>query len=79
MHTHGIAHLDVKPEKTLFRYAPEKGRPIEPVLIDFGVAARTKSPYTSGGSLHTMKPEQLRQTRGGLSGKGRIYVRDKAG
>lgn len=66
MHSHGVAHLDVKPENILFRYPSEKDHPIEPVLIDFGVAARTKSPRTAGGSLHTMAPEQLRHTRGEL-------------
>jgi eukaryotic-like serine/threonine-protein kinase len=66
LHSNGIAHLDIKPENILFRYELKTESPIEPVLIDFGVAARTKSPRTSGGSLHTMAPEQLRNVRGEL-------------
>lgn len=74
LHAHGIAHLDVKPENILFRYGSVRGMSIEPVLIDFGVAARTKNPRTTGGSLHTMAPEQLRQTRGELPPESPIDV-----
>jgi serine/threonine-protein kinase len=64
LHRQGVAHLDIKPENVLFRVAPHEGKLIDPVLIDFGVAARTKSPRASGGSLHTMAPEQLKMARG---------------
>lgn len=66
IHSRNIAHLDVKPENILFRYTPQRGTPIEPVLIDFGVAARSKECKPQGGSLHTMAPEHLRQMRGEL-------------
>lgn len=74
IHQHEIAHLDIKPENILFRYEVEAGRSIEPVLIDFGVAARVKAPRTVGGSLHTMAPEQLRQTRGELPPEEQVDV-----
>ncbi len=64
LHSQGVIHLDIKPENILFRYNPEIDASIEPVLIDFGVAARSKSLHTVGGSLHTMAPEHIRHTRG---------------
>lgn len=67
LHQQGIAHLDIRPENVLFRYRTENGAPIAPALIDFSVAARVKSIRLSGGSLHTVAPEQLRQARGELS------------
>lgn len=64
MHQNSFAHLDIKPENILLRYPLSKEHPVDPVLIDFGIAANTKSPNANGGgSLVTMAPERLRQTR----------------
>ena len=65
IHSRGIAHLDVKPANILFRYKHEPRALIDPVLIDFGIAARTKKVVRPrGGSLHVMAPEHLQETRG---------------
>jgi len=64
MHQKSYAHLDIKPENILLRYPLSKDTPVDPVLIDFGIAANTKLPNANGGgSLVTMAPERLRQTR----------------
>ena len=66
LHQCNVIHLDLKPENVLFRNKPEEGNLIEPVIIDFGVAARSKGAHALGGSLHTMAPEHIRQMRGEL-------------
>lgn len=67
IHSIGIAHLDIKPENILLRHSLKHNNPIEPVLIDFGVAANTKDPKASGGTLVTMAPEYIRKLRGELA------------
>lgn len=64
LHHNHVFHLDIKPDNILFRFIVEEHTPIDPVVIDFGVAARIKSLRPTGGSLHTMAPEQLKQARG---------------
>ena len=60
--TVNIAHLDIKPENIMFRYPLEKHNPLEPVLIDFGVAA-LQGERASGGTLPTMSPEYIEKAR----------------
>jgi serine/threonine-protein kinase len=66
-HSHGVAHMDIKPENILMRYPLVKNARIEPVLIDFGVAAQTKQVSATGGTLITMAPEYIRKMRGQLA------------
>lgn len=64
-HTHKsqIAHLDVKTENIVMRFPLKRGNPVEPVLIDFGVAANIKEIQTDSGSLAFMPPERLAQVQ----------------
>lgn len=64
IHSQGITHMDIKPENVLFRQAVVKGAAIEPVLIDFGVAAHTKEANATGGTLLSMAPEYIRRIKG---------------
>ena len=60
LHERGYAHLDVKAENILFKYPLRKGALIQPVLLDFGVAAQNKQGVeTTGGTLLIMAPERL--------------------
>ncbi|MCE7987770.1 MAG: serine/threonine protein kinase [Caldilinea sp. CFX5] len=60
LHAHDCVHRDLKPENILFR-TPPPPNPIpgelQPVLIDFGIAARTGEPKLVSGSLLWMAPE----------------------
>ena len=53
-----IAHLDIKPENIMFRHPLTRTSPLEPVLIDFGVAVM-KGGRSGGGTLPTMPPDYL--------------------
>jgi serine/threonine protein kinase len=64
LHNRKIYHLDVKPENIIFRHPLEKGARIEPVLIDFGVASRSRLGDASGGSIMSMAPEYLERAQG---------------
>jgi eukaryotic-like serine/threonine-protein kinase len=64
LHSMKIAHLDIKPENVLLRSPLVKGAPIEPILIDFGVAARTIQGDATGGTLIAMSPEYLKKSKG---------------
>jgi len=59
-----IAHNDLKPENVLFRSPVRKGKPFDPVLIDFGTAAGTKNYREEAGTLYVMSPERIRVARG---------------
>jgi eukaryotic-like serine/threonine-protein kinase len=72
IHNRDIVHLDIKPENILLRYPPVKDALIEPVLIDFGVAASARAARTTGGTLVTMSPEYIRSLRGELDPQIRI-------
>ena len=66
MHVHKaqIAHLDIKTENIVMRFPLKRGNTIDPVLIDFGIAANTKEIQTDSGSLAFMPPERLEQLQG---------------
>lgn len=63
MHLLGIAHRDLKPENVLFRRPPTL-ECIEPVLVDFGTAAKLHVMGTRAGSVLFMPPERIREVRG---------------
>lgn len=60
LHAHDCVHRDLKPENILFRTLPPPNPipgELQPVLIDFGIAARTGEPKLVSGSLLWMAPE----------------------
>ncbi len=60
LHAHHCVHRDLKPENILFRTPPmptAKPGTIQPVLIDFGVAARIGEAKLISGSRLWMAPE----------------------
>lgn len=60
LHEHQCVHRDLKPENVLFRTPPvHTATPgaLQPVLIDFGVAARVGEPKLISGSRLWMAPE----------------------
>jgi eukaryotic-like serine/threonine-protein kinase len=64
IHSLDVAHLDIKPENILFRQPVLKDLPVDPVIIDFGVAASTKLINPTGGTLNYMSPEYLEKLQG---------------
>ncbi|MEW6566696.1 MAG: serine/threonine-protein kinase [Chloroflexota bacterium] len=64
MHVHrrGFSHNDVKPDNVIFRRALEVGARFEPVLIDFGVAAKLVRQQVDGSVVY-MAPERLQEQR----------------
>ena len=62
VHRHGFAHNDVKPDNILFRDVLGVGCAPQPVLIDFGVAAR-RTRQQQDGSIVYMSPERLQEAR----------------
>lgn len=63
LHLRGIAHRDLKPENILFRHRPTL-ECIEPVLVDFGTAAKLHVMGDRAGSVLFMPPERIREVRG---------------
>jgi serine/threonine protein kinase len=68
IHIKGMTHLDVKPDNILFRYAVGAAgsslRNLQPVLIDFGIAAKLSKIGPQAGSIPFMAPERIRMMRG---------------
>ncbi len=62
IHREGFAHNDVKPDNVLFRRALKVGDRMEPVLVDFGVAAKLVRPQRDGSVVY-MAPERLQESR----------------
>lgn len=62
MHMHGYAHNDLKLENIVFRYPIVAGQAYSPVLIDFGIATRTRL-QAAAGSFYIMSPEVLAQAK----------------
>lgn len=62
IHGMGFAHNDVKPDNVLFRRSMKLGERLEPVLIDFGVAAKLVRPQLDGSVVY-MAPERLQESR----------------
>jgi serine/threonine protein kinase len=70
IHAKGMAHLDLKPDNILFRYPVEedwRAGPFQPVLIDFGIAAKMSKIAPQAGSLAFMPPERIQIMRGEIA------------
>ncbi len=67
VHSRGYSHNDVKTDNIIFRHPIKRNMRFEPVLIDFGIAAKIKRIQQDAGSLQWMSPERLNQIRGSLA------------
>jgi len=63
VHSKRFAHLDVKPDNILFRRPLVANAHLDPVLIDFGIAAKLKKTGLQAGAVPYMAPERLRLMR----------------
>jgi serine/threonine protein kinase len=58
VHRQGFCHNDIKPNNVLFRHPLKIGKPLEPVLVDFGVAVKSVKRQPDGSIVY-MSPERL--------------------
>jgi serine/threonine protein kinase len=58
VHRQGFCHNDIKPNNVLFRHPLRIGKPMEPVLVDFGVAVKSVKRQPDGSIVY-MSPERL--------------------
>jgi serine/threonine-protein kinase len=58
VHLQGFCHNDIKPSNILFRHPLKVGKPMEPVLVDFGVAVKSVKRQPDGSIVY-MSPERL--------------------
>ena len=70
VHSKDIVHNDVKTDNILFRHKLEKGAIFEPVLIDFGIAAKSKKIQEDAGALPWMSPERLNSAKKRIASRG---------
>ena len=61
IHVEGFSHNDLKPENVLFRRSLKPGEWLEPVLVDFGVAAKLVRQQLDGSVVY-MAPERLNES-----------------
>jgi len=63
IHQLNQVHLDIKPENILFRNKLGSGAPVEPVLIDFGIARNIGQSGLEASTLIYAPPERVQQNR----------------
>lgn len=64
VHHQNYAHNDLKPENVLFRRELKPGEKFDPVLIDFGIAAKLSRTQADAMTLRFTSPERLEQVQG---------------
>jgi serine/threonine-protein kinase len=67
IHSKGYAHNDIKTDNIMFRHSVVMNSSYEPVLIDFGIAAKLKRIQQDVGSILWMSPERLDESRGAIA------------
>ena len=65
LHSAGIAHRDLKMANVVFRRPPGEFEAPQPVLIDFGIAAKHRwRPMEKAGTLSHLSPERVEDVMG---------------
>lgn len=63
LHSRKMVHLDLKPDNILFRTPPVPGKPVDPVLIDFGIARDIGQSGLEARTLQYAAPERLQREK----------------